>query len=361
MLSVEPLDHRVHWEARDVNIRISELLKLNNRVAVADQRRDDEWLFIFVGIEEVLVKLLHARLANFALRTLERAAVIVGSKNARQRAGRGGDHVSQQAMNAFGYVILTGKTFTTGATINNPNEVLLNTADGEYYKWTGSFASGPKVVPANSTPASTGGIAPGAWLGIGDASLRAALAANDGEKFVGECQTIAQLRTIEPTFDKQRITLREHTAGTGKGGGQFRAVLSGSGYTDNNGSIIKTTGGAAWLRINADITNPLMFGAVASGGADDSAAINAAIAATSAECDGLGYSYQIASTVAINQPNKRLRRARISLTAAAAVSTVMFRIRANYAEVIECIFDGNGGANTSAALIWEGALCQLRS
>ncbi|MBA7853438.1 hypothetical protein HV357_23380, partial [Enterobacter cloacae] len=71
------------------------------------------------------------------------------------------NYLSQQAMAAYGYVILTGKTFTTGATINNPNEVLLNTADGEYYKWTGSFASGPKVVPANSTPASTGGIAPG--------------------------------------------------------------------------------------------------------------------------------------------------------------------------------------------------------
>ncbi|HHY3002340.1 TPA: hypothetical protein ACV5OP_004735, partial [Enterobacter hormaechei subsp. steigerwaltii] len=51
------------------------------------------------------------------------------------------NYLSQQAMAAYGYVILTGKTFTTGATINNPNEVLLNTADGEYYKWTGSFAS----------------------------------------------------------------------------------------------------------------------------------------------------------------------------------------------------------------------------
>ena len=95
------------------------------------------------------------------------------------------NYLAQQAMNAFGYVILTGKTFTTGATINNPNEVLLNTADGEYYKWTGSFASGPKVVPANSTPASTGGIAPGAWIGVGDASLRAALAAVSGAGLVG--------------------------------------------------------------------------------------------------------------------------------------------------------------------------------
>lgn len=95
------------------------------------------------------------------------------------------NYLAQQAMNAFGYVILTGKTFTTGATINNPNEVLLNTADGEYYKWTGSFASGPKVVPASSTPASTGGIGPGAWIGVGDASLRTALAAMTGAGLVG--------------------------------------------------------------------------------------------------------------------------------------------------------------------------------
>lgn len=95
------------------------------------------------------------------------------------------NYLAQHAMSAFGYVILTGKTFTTGATINNPNEVLLNTADGEYYKWTGSFASGPKVVPANSTPASTGGIAPGAWIGVGDSSLRAALAATGGAGLVG--------------------------------------------------------------------------------------------------------------------------------------------------------------------------------
>ncbi|WP_259364276.1 tail fiber/spike domain-containing protein [Enterobacter kobei] len=105
----------------------------------------------------------------------------------------GNNYLAQQAMAAFGYVILTGKTFTTGATINSPNEVLLNTADGEYYKWTGSFASGPKVVPANSTPASTGGIGPGLWIGVGDASLRAALAASTGSALVGhEGHTVGQ-------------------------------------------------------------------------------------------------------------------------------------------------------------------------
>lgn len=82
------------------------------------------------------------------------------------------NYLSQQAMAAFGYIILTGKTFTTGATINEPNEVLLNTADGEYYKWTGSFLSGPKVIPENSTPENTGGIGPGAWLSVGDTTAR---------------------------------------------------------------------------------------------------------------------------------------------------------------------------------------------
>jgi hypothetical protein len=102
-----------------------------------------------------------------------------------------------------------------------------------------------------------------------------------------------------------------------------------------------------------------MFGGVASVGIDDSAAINAALAATTGICDGLGFSWQVGSTIALNQQNKVLRSARISLTPAAAVNTIMLLIRANYCEVQSCIFDGNGGANTSAAIVWEGALCQV--
>lgn len=102
---------------------------------------------------------------------------------------QGNNYLSQQAMAAYGYVILTGLTFTTGATINEPNEVLLNTADGEYYKWTGSFALGSKEVPENSSPASTGGISPGAWIGVGDASVRAFIASPEGSKNVGNGQS----------------------------------------------------------------------------------------------------------------------------------------------------------------------------
>ncbi|WP_395489026.1 hypothetical protein ACG1VR_13220 [Cedecea davisae] len=78
------------------------------------------------------------------------------------------NYLAQQVMNAFGYTTLTGVSFTTGATVSNPNEVLFNEANNEYYKWTGSFSAGAKVVPANSTPESTGGIGAGKWLSVGD-------------------------------------------------------------------------------------------------------------------------------------------------------------------------------------------------
>lgn len=133
------------------------------------------------------------------------------------------------------------------------------------------------------------------------------LAANDGEKYVGSCPTIATLRTIEPTSNGQRITLREHTAGTGYGGGQFRAVLAGTGYIDNNGTIIKTAGGAAWLRINADVVNPLMFGAVPRVDNTTPAAhvaINAAVIAASGKIfDGLGLTFNTADELLFNNIN----------------------------------------------------------
>lgn len=100
------------------------------------------------------------------------------------------------------------------------------------------------------------------------------LGAPDGQKYIGLCPDVPTLRTIEPTVPGQRITLREYTAGTTYGGGQLRAVLDGSAFTDNGVTIFKTTGGAAWIRINASIISPLMGGAVPVEGVDNSDAIN---------------------------------------------------------------------------------------
>lgn len=100
----------------------------------------------------------------------------------------GGEHytieglrwLAQQAMAAFGYITLD--SFEDGNTLTLPNQVLRLEATGEYYRWDGVF---PKNVPAGSTPDTTGGVGIGAWVGVGDASLRRDLSLNTGASLIG--------------------------------------------------------------------------------------------------------------------------------------------------------------------------------
>lgn len=67
--------------------------------------------------------------------------------------------------------------FVTGGTIGvNERDLAvlwpLPGGDGDWYYWEGAL---PKVIPAASTPASTGGIADGAWRPVGDITLRSEL------------------------------------------------------------------------------------------------------------------------------------------------------------------------------------------
>ncbi|ARB85975.1 MULTISPECIES: tail fiber/spike domain-containing protein [Yersinia] len=85
--------------------------------------------------------------------------------------------IIEKAIKAFGFV--TMDSFEDGATLDNSSQVLRWESNGEYYRWDGSF---PKVVPAASTPETSGGIGIGAWLSVGDAALRGNLSSNaDGE------------------------------------------------------------------------------------------------------------------------------------------------------------------------------------
>ncbi|HCW3116804.1 tail fiber/spike domain-containing protein [Citrobacter sp. MAL-2] len=88
------------------------------------------------------------------------------------------------AAGSYGYVILNDMSFQDGGTVNL-NELLLDESTGEYFKWTGTFPVGGKVVPPGSIPASTGGEGPGAWLSVGDSTLRTMLASSSGAGMVG--------------------------------------------------------------------------------------------------------------------------------------------------------------------------------
>lgn len=65
------------------------------------------------------------------------------------------------------------RSFELGNSLSYPNDILLFQSTGDWYRWDGPL---PKVVPAGSTPLTTGGIGEGAWKNIGDAALRADLA-----------------------------------------------------------------------------------------------------------------------------------------------------------------------------------------
>lgn len=88
--------------------------------------------------------------------------------------------LAQQAIAQFGWVLL--ESFQDGADITIPNQALRDEDTGEYYRWDGAL---PKHVDAGSTPATSGGVGVGAWVGIGDASLRAMLATVAGAGMIG--------------------------------------------------------------------------------------------------------------------------------------------------------------------------------
>lgn len=75
------------------------------------------------------------------------------------------------------------------------------------------------------------------------------LSDSDGFRLVGQCNSIEQLRTIEPKENNQRILVKGYYDGSNKGGGQFEADFNDTQSTDNGGTVIVTTGGKRWKRI----------------------------------------------------------------------------------------------------------------
>lgn len=138
--------------------------------------------------------------------------------------------LAQQAISQFGYITLD--SFEDGNTLTLPNQVLHLEATGEYYRWDGAL---PKVVPDNSTPETTGGIGPGAWLSVGDATLRGEVFALNGGVTRG-FQTVADMKSfggISPGHTYS--TAGYYSAGDG-GGALYIAATSGStpdGYGDH--------------------------------------------------------------------------------------------------------------------------------
>ncbi|HGG2417535.1 TPA: hypothetical protein ACJFS2_000074 [Escherichia coli] len=112
----------------------------------------------------------------------------------------------QEKLASMGWTLID--SFQDGANLTRADEALhwkIPDGNGEYYRWDGAF---PKNIPANSTPDSTGGIGVGAWIGIGDASLRAALSNTDGSELIGYKNPQSQvIETLKIALDKINVRL----------------------------------------------------------------------------------------------------------------------------------------------------------
>lgn len=103
----------------------------------------------------------------------------------------GFQYTAEEAIRNYGYI--TMDSFEDGSTLTLPNQVLRYEATGEYYRWDGDL---PKTVPAGSTPATTGGVCLGAWVSVGDASLRQQLSSKLGSLMVGFSRVDDVPRTV---------------------------------------------------------------------------------------------------------------------------------------------------------------------
>ncbi|MBP1034045.1 hypothetical protein J8631_00560 [Serratia fonticola] len=154
-------------------------------------------------------------------------------------------------------------SFEQGANLTLVSQALRWEANNAFYSWRGHY---PKAVPFGSTPETTGGFAPDAWVDVSDLALRTEAAAKDGLKIIGRCPDIETLRTTEPSQTMQLIDVAEYRSGWFQGGGYYSYDSMDKDSADNGGSIIVTTGGARWKALKSGYL-PEDFGAI--GGDED--------------------------------------------------------------------------------------------
>lgn len=104
-----------------------------------------------------------------------------------------------------GFNLVPG-SFELGGTVTTATDVLLYEADGHAYNWDGVFPGGGKVVPQNSTPATTGGVGPGLWLDQAAATIRAQLAEDGGTDLVRYGSEVLT-ETLDGIFEKPNPSL----------------------------------------------------------------------------------------------------------------------------------------------------------
>lgn len=160
-----------------------------------------------------------------------------------------------------GLTLVSG-SFEEGATVTKATDAVWHIAGGQCYTWGGEF---PKTVAAGSTPETSGGIGLGAWLSVGDATLRGEITIGTGFSVIGRINSFGELRSTAPEADGVRVLLKSYYADGISGGGEFVSRSSiglTTPPTDDGGIIAVVSSMWYWERVNKENVTVDDFGAV---------------------------------------------------------------------------------------------------
>lgn len=148
--------------------------------------KEDEVIYFTVGIDLGGFKVIYdestQRAYSLPSGIVSGTTAISLNEQAILTHSAGSVDLGELAVSREEYVTLPG-SFNFGHIINVKNELLVH--DDKKYRWDGTL---PKVVPVGSTPETTGGVGLGAWLSVGDATLRGQISDPDGATSYPELQ-----------------------------------------------------------------------------------------------------------------------------------------------------------------------------
>lgn len=168
-------------------------------------------------------------------------------------------------------ITLVEGSFEEGATVNNASSAVWSIAEGDCYTWGGSFN---KIIPANSTPASTGGVAPDAWISVHDLLLRTQITSGDGANLIGS-MSYADIRAYNGSA--VRIYCYGISNIFDNSAGFFYKDSLDSSSADNNATVLVDALGRRWKRQYSGDIDIRWFGCKGDGVTDNYTSLNNAI------------------------------------------------------------------------------------